>query len=142
MTRSERGKRSAKVEAASRPAPHTISPKPVPSPARWQLKFVPAALDEWQRLDGSVKEPLRNLLRKRIEQPHVPGSALHGVLQGCYKIKLRQLGYRLVYTVEDDALIVLVLAVDKREDSVAYRAALERLLRNMAATAKAEGRKR
>jgi mRNA interferase RelE/StbE len=82
------------------------------------------------------------LLRKRLEQPHVPGSALHGVLQGCYKIKLRQQGYRLVYTVVDDALIVLVLAVDKREDSVAYRAALERLLRNMAATAKAQGRKR
>ena len=70
------------------------------------------------------------------------GSALHGVLQGCYKIKLRRQAYRLLYTVEDDALIVLVLAVDKREDSVVYRAALERLLRNMAAAAKAERRKR
>ena len=124
MTRSERGKRDASA------TPH------------WRLKFVPAALDEWQRLDGSVKEPLRNLLRRRLEQPHLPGSALHGTLQGCYKIKLRKQGYRLVYTVEDDALIVLVLVVDKREDSVAYRAALERLLRNMATTAKAEARKR
>ena len=83
-------------------------------------------------MDGSVKEPLRKLLKKRLEQPHVPGAALHGVLIGCYKIKLRQQGYRLVYTVEDDALIVLVLAVDKREDSVAYRAALERLLIELA----------
>jgi hypothetical protein len=29
--------------------------------------------------------------------------------------------------VEDDVLVVLVLAIDKREDSLAYRAAIERL---------------
>lgn len=45
-----------------------------------------------------------------------------------YKIKLRKQGYRLVYNVEDDALVVLVLAVDKREDMAAYRSAIERLL--------------
>jgi mRNA interferase RelE/StbE len=137
LTRSERRPGSKrKPVAKSGPALAAVEPA-----ARWRLKFVPAALDEWQRLDGSVKEPLRNLLRKRLEQPHVPGAALHGSLQGCYKIKLRQQGYRLVYTVEDDALVVLVLAVDKREDSVAYRAALERLLRTMAA-AKGTGTKR
>ena len=80
----------------------------------------------------SVKEPLRKVLKKRLEQPHVAGAALHGVLAGCYRIKLRQQGHPLVFTVEDDALIVLVLAVDKREDSVAYRAALERLLIELA----------
>ena len=66
--------------------------------------------------------------KKRLEQPRLPGSELHGDLQGCYKIKLRQQGYRLVYSVEDDVLVVLVLAVDKREDMTAYRSALERLL--------------
>jgi transposase-like protein len=35
---------------------------------------------------------------------------------------------RLVYSVEDDKLIVLVLAVDKREDSAAYRSAVARLI--------------
>lgn len=57
-----------------------------------------------------------------------PGAQLHGDLRNCYKIKLRKQGYRLVYTVEDDALVVLVLAVDKREDMAAYRSAVERLL--------------
>lgn len=71
---------------------------------------------------------MRKALKKRLEQPHVPGSELHGDLQGCYKIKLRQQGYRLVYAVEDAVLVVLVLAVDKREDMAAYRSALERLL--------------
>ena len=94
---------------------------------RYRLKFVPPALAEWEALDGSVKEPLRKALKKRLEQPHVPGSELHGSLQGCYKIKLRKLGWRLVYRVKDDVLIVMVMAVAKREDSVAYRLAVERL---------------
>jgi mRNA interferase RelE/StbE len=77
-------------------------------------------------LDSSVKEPLRKLLKKRLDNPHVPGAALHGELHGYYKIKLRQQGCRLVYGVEDDVLIVMVMAVDKREDSLVYRSALAR----------------
>ena len=94
----------------------------------YTLKFVPDALKEWQALDGSIKEPLRKALKKRLEQPHVPGAELHGDLRGCYKIKLRKQGYRLVYMVEDDVLVVLVLAIDHREDLAAYHAAMVRLL--------------
>lgn len=94
----------------------------------YRLKFLPEALDEWNVLDGSVKAVLRKLLKKRLEQPHVPGAVLHGELRDCYKIKLLKQGYRLVYQVEDDVLVVLVLAVAKREDLAAYRSAIERLL--------------
>ena len=93
----------------------------------YRLKFVPDALKEWQTLDGSIKEPLRKALKKRLEQPHVPGAELHGDLRGCYKIKLRKQGYRLVYLVEDDVLVVLVLAIDRREALAVYHAALDRL---------------
>jgi len=98
---------------------------------RYRLKFVPDALKEWQELDGSVKEPMRKALKKRLEKPHVLGAQLHGDLHGCYKIKLRKQGYRLVYTVEDDVLVVLVLAIDRREDMAVYHAALARLLEEM-----------
>lgn len=94
---------------------------------KYKLKFLPEALLEWGKLDGSVKTTFKNLLRKRLDAPHVPGSALRGDLQHCYKIKLLKQGYRLVYAVEDDVLVVLVLAVDKREDMAAYRAAVQRL---------------
>ncbi|MFW2273285.1 type II toxin-antitoxin system RelE/ParE family toxin [Burkholderia cenocepacia] len=33
----------------------------------------------------------------------------------CYKIKLRGVGYRLVYEVRDEEVIVLVIAVGRRE---------------------------
>jgi mRNA interferase RelE/StbE len=95
---------------------------------KYRLKFLPEALDEWNALDGSVKEVLRKALKKRLEQPRTPGAQLHGELRDCYKIKLRKQGYRLVYCVEDDVLVVLVLAIDKREDMAAYRSAIGRLL--------------
>jgi mRNA interferase RelE/StbE len=94
---------------------------------KYRLKFVPSALTDWKTLDGSVKETFRKLLKKRLENPHVPGSELHGALNGCYKIKLRKPGFRLVYVVEDDAHIVMVLAVDRRQDNVVYQSAMERL---------------
>lgn len=98
------------------------------SASRYRLKFLPEAIEEWNALDGSVKEVLRKTLKKRLQQPRTPGAQLHGDLRNCYKIKLRKQGYRLVYSVEDDALAVLVLAIDKREDMAAYRSAVERLL--------------
>ena len=94
----------------------------------YRLQFVPSAWAEWQALDGSVKETLRKLLKKRLDNPHVPGGALHGALAGHYKIKLKKQGYRLVYGVQDDILMVMVMAVDKREDSAVYQSAMARIL--------------
>jgi len=68
---------------------------------KYRLLFLPSALKEWQALDGSIKETLRKLLQKRLSSPHALGAALHGDLIGCYKIKLRKQGIRLVYRVED-----------------------------------------
>ena len=98
------------------------------SPAKYKLKFLPEALKEWHQLDGSIKLIFRKALKKRLIQPKVPGSELHGDLKDCYKIKLLNHGFRLVYTIEDQELVVLVLAVDKRENSIAYQSALFRLL--------------
>lgn len=49
-------------------------------PTKYKLKFLPEALQEWGKLDGSVKTTFKNLLRKRLDAPHVPGSALRGDL--------------------------------------------------------------
>ena len=93
----------------------------------YRLKFTAAALAEWKALDGSIKETFRKLLKKRLLQPHLPGSALKGPLIGCYKIKLRQQGYRLIYTVQDDLMTVLVLTINKRENNAVYKSLLKKL---------------
>lgn len=95
--------------------------------AKYRLKFVPDAWREWQALDGSIKQALKPLLAKRLQNPHVPGALLHRELAGCYKIKLLRQGCRLVYVVEDDELVVLVLSVGKREDNTVYLAAAKRV---------------
>ncbi len=93
----------------------------------YRLAFEDHARTEWDRLDGSVKEPLRRLLKKRLESPHVPSAALRGDLVNCYKIKLLKQGYRLIYQVIDQQLIVLVISVGKRDKSAVYEAAMKRL---------------
>lgn len=99
--------------------------KLVPATGGYRLLFDRDALEEWKALDGSVKTPLRKLLAKRLQSPHVPGDALRGGLKHCYKIKLRKQGYRLVYQVFDER--VVVIAVGKREREAVYEAALARL---------------
>lgn len=74
-----------------------------------------------------MKALFRSALKRRLITPRVPGSLLRGDLKDCYKIKLAKAGYRLVYAVQDDRLIVLVLSVGKRENSQAYRLAIDRL---------------
>jgi mRNA interferase RelE/StbE len=104
---------------------------------KYRLQFVPSAWAEWQALDGSVKEPLRKLLQKRLDNPHVPGSELHGALAGHYKIKLRKQGYRLVYGVQDHIVLVMVMAVDKREDGAVYQSSIARVSEMLLERAKA-----
>ena len=70
---------------------------------------------------------LKKILSKRLVNPHNPTSKLRGELKNAYKIKLRSSGYRLVYLVEDHQLIVLVLAVGKRDKSFVYNQAAKRI---------------
>jgi mRNA interferase RelE/StbE len=60
-------------------------------------------------------------LAERLRHPDVPASRLSG-LPSCYKIKLRASGFRLVYQVEDEALIVLVIAVGNASEMTPTRA--------------------
>lgn len=89
---------------------------------RYELAFHPAAWREWQALDGSVRTILKRKLAERLLQPRVPAAQLAGHPDR-YKIKLRSAGYRLVYEVRDAEVVVIVIAVGKRECSAVYRAA-------------------
>ena len=108
---------------------------------KYRLFFLPDALEEWRDLDGSIQQNLKKLLAKRLDNPHVPGDELHGALSSCYKITLNKQGVRLVYEVADDKLIVMVLSVDRREYSAAYKSAIHRLSAAATALSKAESAK-
>jgi mRNA interferase RelE/StbE len=65
-----------------------------------ELAFHPQALREWRQLTPGIREQFKN--------------------------KLRAAGYRLVYEVCDHELLVLVVAVGKRERNVVYQHADQR----------------
>jgi len=91
----------------------------------YKLRFHTLAWVEWQKLDGSVKAPLKKKLLERLQEPRIASAALNG-MPDCYKIKLLQQGYRLVYRVEDDMVFVTVIAFGKRDKNAVYTAAQQR----------------
>ncbi len=91
----------------------------------FDLRFLPSALKEWEKLGAPVRAQFKKKLAERLEHPRVPKDALHG-LRDHYKIKLRDAGYRLVYRVEDQTVTVTVVAVGKRERGRVYRDAARR----------------
>ena len=88
----------------------------------YSLEFLPSALKEWEKLGHTVREQLKKKLRECLELPKVPADALRE-MPGHYKIKQRASGYRLVYRVEDERVVVVVVAVGKRERGAAYEKA-------------------
>lgn len=86
----------------------------------YSLDFHPDALKEWQKLDNSIRERFKAKLKGRLHNPCVLSAKIE---KNRYKIKLRGVGYRLVYEVRDNELIIVVIAVGKRERSEVYRLA-------------------
>ncbi|UVO09143.1 type II toxin-antitoxin system RelE/ParE family toxin [Pectobacterium polonicum] len=92
----------------------------------YKLEFEEHALKEFKKLGAPVREQFTKKLKEVLQNPHVPANRLHGMAD-CYKIKLRSVGYRLVYQVLEHEIVVLVLAVGKRERSEVYKAAKDQL---------------
>lgn len=84
-----------------------------------RLKFLPVALREWEKLGAPIKSQLKKKLVERLEHPRVPADKLTGY-DSVYKIKLRASGYRLVYEVIDNDVVVCVIAIGKREKGKVY----------------------
>jgi mRNA interferase RelE/StbE len=93
----------------------------------YELAFHEEARKEWKKLDASIREQFKAHLAKRLEQPHVPSAKLRGRdMKAAYKIKLRSVGYRLVYEVDDRIVTVVVLAVGRRDRNAVYALAIQR----------------
>lgn len=92
----------------------------------YELEFKSSALKEWRKLDSSIREQFKKQLAERLVAPHVPAARLAGMVN-CYKIKLRSVGYRLVYQVSDERIVVVVIAVGRRDHDLVYRLARKRV---------------
>lgn len=79
----------------------------------YKLEFLPSALKEWEKLGHTVRQQIEKKLRERLEAPRVQADALRD-MPGHFKIKPRTSGYRLVCRVEEERVVVIVVAVQTR----------------------------
>lgn len=94
----------------------------------YALRFHETAKKQWDKLDWTVRDQFLAVLERRLQEPRLQSAKLRE-LPDCYKIKLRAVGYRLVYQVIDSEVVVLVLAVGKRDNEAVYRSASRALKR-------------
>lgn len=92
----------------------------------YRLKFKESAQKEWNKLGPVIQRQFASKLKDRLHNPEVESAKLKG-MPGCYKIKLKASGYRLVYEVFKAEITVMVIAVGKRERGKVYAKARDRL---------------
>ena len=80
----------------------------------YSLKFLPSALKEWRKLAPEIMELFKAQLKRRLENPHIDAARIRGY-QNHYKIKLRSVGYRLVYEIDEKEFVVYVICVGRRD---------------------------
>ena len=85
----------------------------------FKLEFHVKARKEWDKLDATIRLQFAKKLKERLSSPRIEADKLSGMVD-CYKIKLRSIGYRLVYEVIDDEVVVIVIAVGRRENNAVY----------------------
>lgn len=83
------------------------------------LDFHPKAFKEWKKLNNSIKVQFQKKLKERLTNPRIIKDKLSGY-ENMYKIKLKNIGYRLAYEVKDDEIIVFVISVGRRENEKVY----------------------
>ncbi len=91
----------------------------------YKIKFLPIALKEWEKLSSDIRKHFKKKLIERTINPRNPANQLHG-FKDIYKIKLRSSGYRLVYEVNDEEIVIYVIAVGKRDRGIVYKKAKKR----------------
>lgn len=93
---------------------------------KYSLEFDARAKKEWDKLGSGIQLQFAKKLKGRLENPQVEADKLRD-MPGCYKIKLRSAGYRLVYEVIGERLVITVISVGKREKGRVYDSAGVRL---------------
>lgn len=88
----------------------------------YNLEFLEEAKKEWEKLNPTIRQQLKKKLGQILENPRISKNQLSGSTNR-YKIKLRSIGYRLVYEVIEQEVVVLVVAVGRRENNQVYKAA-------------------
>ena len=101
----------------------------------WKIKYTKEAEKDFFALDNSlqlqVSKGIDKLSKNPQPRPKGLGKPLSNTsdykLAGCCKIKLKSIGYRVVYKLEYEGNIMKIIVISIREDSKVYKIANDRL---------------
>lgn len=101
----------------------------------WTVEFIKEAQKDLKRLDPYNQKIILKEISKTAERPLPPpdgigkplGNHASVNLSGFYKIKLRDLGYRVVYSLEIKDGVMKILIISVRADEEVYKEAEKRI---------------
>ena len=83
----------------------------------WSIEFEPDARRELEKLDKSVSDRILKFLRQRLavlDDPRSIGERLQGPLRQYWKYRVGD--YRLICSLQDDRLVVIVVRIGHRRE--------------------------
>lgn len=102
---------------------------------KWNIEYIKEAQRDLKRLDPYNRKIILKAIEKTAERPLPPpegigkplGNHASSKMSGYYKIKLRDLGYRVVYQLITDGEIMRIIVISIRDDEAVYREAERRI---------------
>lgn len=104
----------------------------------WKIEYIKEAQRDLKNLDPYNRKLILKAIQKTALRPLPPPDGIgkplgnHSAtkLNGYYKIKLRDLGYRVVYGLVKENNIMKVIVISVRDDELVYKEA-ERRIQNL-----------
>ena len=101
----------------------------------WKIEYIKEAQRDLHKLDAYNRRIILKAIEKTAQRPLPPpdgigkalGNHTAANLSGYYKIKLRDLGYRVVYGLVREGNVMKVIVISIRDDDAVYREAERRI---------------
>ena len=102
---------------------------------KWNIEYIKEAQQDLKRLDPYNRRIILKAIDKTAERPLPPpdgigkplGNHNGSKLSGYYKIKLRDLGYRIVYRLLKEGRTMRIIVISIRDDDAVYKEAERRI---------------
>lgn len=102
---------------------------------KWTVEYIKEAQKDLRKLDPYVRKLVLKAIDKTAERPLPPpegigkplGNHASSRLSGFYKIKLKNLGYRVVYDLVRKGSVMKIIIISVRDDEAVYKEAERRI---------------
>jgi len=102
---------------------------------KWEIEYIKEAQKDLKKLDPYNRKLILKAITKTSINPLPPpegigkplGNNSSSQLSGFFKIKLKNLGYRVVYSLSREKNIMKIIIISIRDDEAVYKEAESRL---------------